>query len=513
MYKKLTIISIFLLSVASLFANGAKENKANIENGSTEKVLHLAGGNVGTLNPFQHMNRGPGIFRTFLVFDSLLEKDESGLIPWLASSYSIADDGKTYTFNLQEDAYWQDGEKLSANDVKFTIEYYKEHPPVYNQLMVNGEFIVDSVKVIDENTIQIKTKKAGVAYLEHLGYFTIIPEHIWKDVEDPRSYDGDDKCIGSGPFIVESFNPTEGTYRLVANDKFWGLKPAVDAIEWIAVSDATLSFNNGEIDLTVISPDLVSRYENNDEFTIIKQPALHCYRLMMNQETREEFKDVNLRKAIAYAIDVEDLIQKINRGAAFVSSQGYIPNNSSYYNDDVIKYPYNKEKALELLNGKEYSFTLLTDNSAASTKLCELIKLKLEDVNIHVTIKAIDQVSRDNNIVTGNYEMVVVFYGGMGGDPDYLRNVYSSTSNYIKGWNNKEIDTLLEKQAIEFDAEKRNEQLDKIQLLISQEVPMYLMQGAYWTFVYRDGVYDNWTNRYDHNYLSHIKLSYLERNK
>ena len=78
MYKKFTIISILLLSVSSLFANGSKESTANIEIETGDKVLHLAGGNVGVLNPFQHMNRGPGIFRTFLVFDSLLEKMKQG---------------------------------------------------------------------------------------------------------------------------------------------------------------------------------------------------------------------------------------------------------------------------------------------------------------------------------------------------------------------------------------------------------------------------------------------------
>jgi len=511
MFKKFLSLSVLSLCLMSLFSSGVKETSIPNDNNIESKVLHLAGGNVGTLNPFQHMNRGPGIFRTFLVFDTLLEKDENGLIPWLASSYSVAEDGKTYTFHLQEGALWQDGEEVTSEDVKFTIEYYKEHTPVYNQLTMNGEFIVDDVEIIDKKTVKIVTKESGVAYIEHLGYFAIIPEHIWKNVEDPRSYDGDDKCIGSGPFILDSYNPTSGTYRLIANENFWGPKQAVDAIEWIPVSDANLAFEKGEIDLTTISPDLISRYENNPEYKIMKVPALHAYRLMMNSDTREEFKDKNFRKAIAYAIDVDELIQKIDRGSAFVSSQGYIPNNSSYYNDDVIKYPYNREKALELLDGKEYSFTLLTDNSAASTKLCELIKLKLEDVNIHVDIKAIDSVSRDNAIVTGNYEMVVVFYGGMGGDPDYLRNVYGESSNYLKGWQNDEIESLLEKQAVEFDEDTRKMELDEIQELISDEVPMYMMQGAYWTFVYRPSTYDNWTNRYDHNYLSHIKLSYLLR--
>jgi peptide/nickel transport system substrate-binding protein len=511
MFKKLLSTSILLLSIISAFASGAKETIQFDENINSSKVLHLAGGNVGTLNPFQHMNRGPGIFRTFLVFDTLLEKDENGLIPWLASSYSISDDGRTYTFTIQEDAYWQDGEEVTANDVEFTIAYYKKHTPVYNQLFVNGEFIIDSVEVLDKKTVKIITKNPGVAYLEHLGYFAILPQHIWSDVSDPRSYDGKDKCIGSGPFVVDSYSPTNGTYRLVANENFWGLKPAIDAIEWVPVSDTTLAFDNKEIDLTRISPDLVSRYENNSEYKVLKEPALHCYRLMMNSEKRKEFSDISLRKAIAYGIDVENLVQKINRGTAFVSSQGYIPNNSLYYNDNVTKYPYDKEKALELLDGREYTFTLLTDNSSSSTKLCELIKLKLEDINIHVKIQAIDSVTRDNAIVTGNYEMVVVFYGGMGGDPNYLQNVYNSASNYIKGWSNTKIDSLLEKQSSEFNNEIRSQELDEIQKLISDEVPMYLMQGAYWTFVYRPNTYDNWTNRYDHNYLSHIKLSYLTR--
>ncbi|MGH4038213.1 MAG: ABC transporter substrate-binding protein [Sphaerochaeta sp.] len=511
MFKKFLSVAILSFCTLPMFASGINESTNLIDDTSQSKVLHLAGGNVGTLNPFQHMNRGPGIFRTFLIFDTLLEKDENGLIPWLASSYTIAEDGKTYTFHLQENAYWQDGEELTADDVKFSIEYYREHTPVYNQLMMNGKFIVDSAEVIDKKTVKIITYEPGVAYLEHLGYFAIIPEHIWKDIDDPRSYDGSDKCIGSGPFIVESYSATNGTCILIANENFWGPKQAVDAIEWIPVSDANLAFEKGEIDLTTISADLISRYENNPEYTIKKVPALHCYRLMMNSETREEFTDKNLRKAIAYAIDVDDLIQKIDRGSAFVSSQGYIPNNSSYYNDDVIKYPYSREKALELLDGKEYSFTLLTDNSSSSTKLCELIKLKLEDVNIHVDIKAIDSVSRDNAIVTGNYEMVVVFYGGMGGDPDYLSNVYGDSSNYIKGWSNEEIEELLNKQSVEFDDDIRRDELNRIQELISDEVPMYLMQGAYWNFVYRPNTYDNWTTRYDHNYLSHIKLSYLLR--
>ncbi|MGD1818338.1 MAG: ABC transporter substrate-binding protein [Pleomorphochaeta sp.] len=511
MKKNLVFLIILFFSLVSIFSNGNSEISENMNNNQSEKVLHLAGGNVGTLNPFQHMRRGPGIFRTFLIYDTLLERDEDGLIPWLASAWDISEDGQTYTFYLQQEAKWHDGIDLTANDVQFSIEYYKKHPPVYDTLIVNGKFIIDDVKVINEKTVQIHTISASVSYLEHLGYLKIIPKHIWENVDNPKNYQGFDNCVGSGPFIVESYDSALGTYRLVANKDYWGLKQAVDVIEWIPVSDNILAFENGEIDLTTISPDLINRYDDNKEYTLSQVAALHSYRLMMNMEKRVELQDKNLRKAIAYAIDVQELIDKIDRGVAFKSSAGYIPNFSSYYNEDVVKYDYNKQKALELLDGKEYSFTLLTDNSSESMKMCELIKLKLEDVNIHVTIKAIDSVSRDDAIVKGDYELVLVFYGNMGGDPDYLRDIYTKKSNYLKGWSNNELEGILEQQSVEFDLEKRTALLDRAQYIISDEVPMYLMQGALWTFVYRPEVYDNWMCRYDHNYYEHNKLSYLIR--
>ena len=92
-----------------------------------EIVLREAGGDFGYPNPFRHQNRGPGFFKMELIYDSLLEKDEKGLIPWLAKEWTVSEDGQTYTFTLVDNATWHDGKPLTAEDVAFTVKYFEAY--------------------------------------------------------------------------------------------------------------------------------------------------------------------------------------------------------------------------------------------------------------------------------------------------------------------------------------------------------------------------------------------------
>ena len=96
------------------------------------------------------------------MYCSLLEKDESGDVPWLAERWSM--DGNDYTFTLFENAQFQDGEPLTTADVAFTLDYYQEHPPVSNSLGTGEGWIVDHYTVEDEQTITITVKEATDVY-------------------------------------------------------------------------------------------------------------------------------------------------------------------------------------------------------------------------------------------------------------------------------------------------------------------------------------------------------------
>jgi peptide/nickel transport system substrate-binding protein len=290
------------------------------------------------------------------------------------------------------------------------------------------------------------------------------------------------------------------------------------SLQWVPVSDSVLAFENNEIDLITAAADVVSRYENNSEYTVKKVPSYHSYRLMMNMEKRTELKDVNLRKSLAYGINTKELVDKVSRGSATVSSQGYVPKNTPWYNSNIEQYDFNIEKSKTLLNGKTYKFEMLTGNTAEEVKIAELMKLSLAQTGIELIIKSVDSKVRDNTVKTGEYELLLINSGGMGGDPDYLRSIYGVSSSTaainqqnIIGYQNNTINELAQKQAQEPNPAKRKDMIFELQKLIADDIPMILLHGAVDNYVYRTKKYDGWMFRYDHNKTDHNKLSYLVR--
>ncbi len=536
MKRKILIGLLICFSLLTVSCSGGETSQVDAENtdeniinknmmdeadeisdtGIERPIVRLAGSDTGLPNPFRHLTRGPGNSKMQLLYDSLLEIDSEGYIPWLASEWSVDESGLIYSFTLVENAFWHDYEPLSVEDVIFTFKYYEQHTPVVDDLHINGEFIVEEVKKTGENTFNIIVTGIDNTNLARLGGTRILPKHIWENIEEPLAYDGEDAAIGSGPFVMEHYDASKGEYRYAAFDKYWGPKPAVEAIEWVPVSDSVLAFENQEIDLVNVSSDLLERYKGDSQFTVRTLPSYHSYRLMMNMDRVEILQDVKLRQAIAYAIDRQALVDKIARGSGVVSSMGYVPENSKWYNSAINDYTYSVDKSKELLDGKTLSLKLLTGNTSAEVKIAELIKLDLEKVGVTAIIESVEAKTRDQAVKTGDYELLLINSGGMGGDPDYLRSIYGSFSPNstalsaatIIGYYNEGLFRLGAEQAITLD-ESRKDILFEMQEIIADEVPMILLFSVNDNFVYRQDYYDGWYARFDHSKLDHNKLSYL----
>ncbi len=489
----------------------AKTSSDSVSAAPEPVTLRLAGGDTGLPNPFKHAPRGPGMSKMQILYDSLLEKDEDANIPWLARDWDISGGGTVYTFQMQEKAVWHDGKPLTAEDAAFTFSYYKEHPPVSNDLLVGGDYIVTDARALDTYTLQVTVNRFDHTYLARLGNVRILPRHIWEGIEDPAAYIGEDAAVGSGPYKLDAYDAQQGAYRYVAFEPYWGLSPAAAAIEWVPVSDSVLAFENGEIDLINAPADILPNYQDKPGYSVKTAHSFHSYRLMMNMESVEALRNISLRQALAYGINRQELVDKAARGAAMVSSQGYVLPVSAWYNKNTPQYGYNVDTARTLLEGKTYSFKLLTDNSADGMKVAELIRLSLADIGVEVTVESVEAKTRDNAVNTGEYELLLINSGGMGGDPDYLRTVYGAGAKTIKGWSNTEIAALIQEQATEQDEAKRKAIIFEIQEKISAEVPMILLHGAMDNFVFRPETYDGWMFRYDHSKCDHNKLSYLIR--
>lgn len=485
---------------------------AGQDDGSVERkpvVINLSGGDYGYPSPYLHYSRGPGIYKMELVFDSLLEYGENGIIPWLAESYDVSEDGLSYTFVIREGVKWHDGTDLTMEDIRFSFEYQAKYPPVsgINVISVEDQGLIEDM-TIDGNRFIVKVAKENAVMLEDIGMVRIIPKHVWENVEDPSSFIDKACGIGCGPYVIADYDKEQGAYKFVAFEDYWGQNQTVDVINFIPVSDSVMAFDNGEIDITGVTPDIMPKYENSDEYKLINNPGFWGYKLAFNMENAPALKDVNVRRAIACAVNREELIDKIARGAATMPGEGYIPTQSIWFDDTVKNYKFDLDAAKAYLNGNTYDFVLTVSSSDAEVRIAELMRLSLAQVGINLTVESVDSKTRDTMYKKGEYQLIINGYGGWGRDPDLLREQYAN--GVIRGYSNEKINELCAAQILETDIEKRHKIINELQHMIAEEVPQLPLYNTIGVTVYRPSVYDGWTYRFDHHETTHAKISYVD---
>lgn len=497
----------------------------------TTDVVRLEGGDWGYPTPYAHYPRGPGGYKMCLIFDSLLERDEQGLIPWLAEKYEIRDNGGLYVFTVREGLRWQDGKPLTAEDVRFSIDYATRHPMTWS-------YIFDAIASVETgpgNTVKVIAKKPAASMLYNLGMTRIIPKHVWEKIERPKEFTAPEAVIGSGPYRLTGYSKEHGTYRFEAFADFWGPRQRVRRIEFVPVSEPVLAYENKEISLTRISPDLLSRFEKDPENRIVKSPAFWGYRLLFNMRTAPPLADKTVRQAIAHAIDLDELISKIARGAGVPGRAGILPPDHIMAADDIKIYAFDPRKANSLLEfagyrqtghagprigqtGKPLMFELLC--SSKEVRMAEIIRQRLAEVGIQIRIKSVDPKSRDTFVRNNEYRLAIIGHGGWGRDPEYLAEHFRSeaasrttspSASGLSGFDVPALTALLKQQEIEFDPAKRKSLLREIQQLAAEQVPELPLFYTTAYSVYRPAEYDGWMFMYDHHHMPHSKLSYLKR--
>lgn len=517
-YPVAILLCALMLALMVAGCGSGKEPAGSQEPAAQPLVINLEGGDWGYPTPFTHYQRGPGIFKANLIFDSLLERGKNGYIPWLAQKWDISSDGLVYTFTLQDGVKWQDGQPLTADDVVFSYNYYLQHPPVSGSVNFSGDTGIEKMEAADAKTVRLTATGPDATLLGKVGAMRILPKHIWESVDDPNKFTGEEAVIGSGPYKLTEYNKEQGAYMFKAYEDFWGPKQAVDEIRFIPVSDSILAFDNGEIDFTSVTPDILGKYENNSEFKISQNPAFWGYVLCLNLEKRAELQQQSVRQAIGYAMDQAELIEKVARGAAVPASAGYLPVNHIWYNKDVKKYNHDVEKAKSLLGGQTLSFKLLTGNSQPEVRVAELLKMQLAQAGITLEVQSVDMKTRDAAIKGKDYELALNGYGGWGADADMIRTRYaaqqaeskSPSADIIPGYHNDQVTELCQKQLTELDEQKRKAIVFELQKLIAEDLPQIPIYNTTDYVVYRPAKYDGWKYMFDHHELTHSKISFLE---
>lgn len=530
-YLFMLMIAIILL-VATACNSDVQLEDAYTPEGEQLEILRMGEGGTGFPTPWMREKKGGGSRKSMLIYDTLLEKDSEGLVPWLAESYKVEEDGKTYIFKLRDNIVWQDGERMTSEDVAFTFNYSKDFIPVSSALDFED---IDKVEIVDELTVKIVTNEIAATLLENIGGVMIVPKHIWEKVEDPYSYDEKDALVGSGPYILSERKVSEGVFVYKAYDQFWGPKPTTELLYWLGASDTTAAFENNEIDIArTLSVDEIPLFKDESKYKIIQGPAFSGSRLLFNMNANELLSQKEFRQAIYYAFDTNEMIEKIGGGLGEKSNPGILPPAHNMYNPNVKKYDHSLEQSGELLDklgysefdsdgirmdkkGNRLSLDLLGSEREGRFDTAKLFAEQMARVGIELKVNAMDGKIQEEKVAKDDYVLAIVGHAGLGNDADYLRERYaggdlgtSTTELASTGYRNSQVIQLLKDQRTIIDFNKRKEMVYKIQELMAEDVVEIMMYYSYMTSAHRPEVWDGWMYGFDSRSVTSCKLSYVQ---
>ncbi|GAJ99503.1 glutathione ABC transporter substrate-binding protein [Geomicrobium sp. JCM 19055] len=415
------------------------------------------------------------------IYERLVNHDENmELIPELAESFEQTDE-LTWEFVLREDVTFTDGEPFNGEAVKRTLERVID-PDVASPKAFMYEMI-ENIEVIDDYTVEITTEYPFAplaANLAHDGGGMISPKAIEEEENGERNLDLEP--VGTGPFQLENWN--QGTEILLTrNEDYWGDLPAIDTASYLVVPEQLTrigQLDTGEVHVAEnIEPVNMSQIENMEGADVLSVESLRLDYIGFNNES-EPFDDVNVRVAVAKAIDKSSIVEAIYEG---YGSEAIGPLNPLVfgYSDGLEPLEYNPEEAQELLDeaGHEDGFdvsVMVREENELSVQLAEIIQDQLSEFNINVTIDQREWSSLLDASANGEHDMVILGWTTVTGDADYgMYSLYHTEEHGASGnrtfYSNSEVDELLEAARSEVDEDARVELYAEAQQIIINEAP------------------------------------------
>ena len=357
---------------ASESAESGKITKTDIVVGQASDIV--------TLDPAGQQDTTSGVLMKH-AYSTLLDVDNEGkVVPDLAESYEMKSDTE-YVFKLREDACFWDGTPVTAQDVKFSLDRAKGMPKTKSntskieEVTVNGDH---------EVTIKLTEPYAAFKTIVTQHNLSILSEKAVTEAGD--SYGDVDNLLGSGPFKVTEWVPNDH-YTLVRNDNYWGEMPIATSITCRVIPEGsarTIALEAGEIDVVwSVDPTDCANVESNPDVKLLSQPSTGIDYVGMNTQ-KEKFSDKRVRQAINYALDKQAFVDTIIEGRGLVANS-YINAAIPGWTDEVEAYPYDPEKAKELLaeagypDGFECSIFV---NGDLRTRSAQILQAQLADVGI-----------------------------------------------------------------------------------------------------------------------------------
>lgn len=528
----LLVLAALILSACGGAPTSGTDAPVAEETASVPSVVHVGwAGSPDSLNPgMAILVEAYTIFE--LVYDSMYELNLDGSFTLsLADSVNRSDDGLVYTYKIKDGIKWHDGQPLTAEDVSYSYNLYKDTPE-YPYL--NGYYTpyFSSIEATANNEVVLTLTEAIPNIESQLVFLYILPKHIWEDV-NKLEYENVE-MIGSGPFKMAEYVQNEFV-RLVANKEHFATPPKVDEVifQTFENQDALVqAIKTGQLDMITEMPDTAVaslKTAENVQMVLGSPLAPGVTDIIFNQLEEENcpkdaggictghpaLRDRNVRLAMAHATDKQKLIDVVLTG---LGSPGLtlIPDGLGvWYNNSLKDYEFDVAKANKILDDAGYldtdgdkvrempdgsrplTFRLnWPSDSLTAPRMAELLSEMWSEIGITLEMQAVDPDALTSQCCPAfDFDMML---WGWGSDPDPSALLYVYTSEAIPsgssetGYSNPAYDELYAKQQTTLDFEARKAIVWEMQKIVFDDVVYIIPFYEQATQAYRTDRFSGW---------------------
>ncbi|WP_434810751.1 ABC transporter substrate-binding protein [Microbacterium sp. bgisy189] len=444
------------------------------------------------------------IYESMLIYNPA----DGSTTPWLATEWEVAADSSGITFTLRDDVTWSDGEPLVADDVVISFDLQRE---------VRGGFdYLEQVSAVDEHTVQFDFSEPFSPALLDIGQQTIVPAHVWRDVEDPTTF-ANEEPVGSGPY-TEVTNFQAQSFDLGKNPNYWQPdKQRIEGIRMLAFSGndgANLAAANGDVDwapqfIPNIDQAYVAKDADNRFFWFPPTGSMINWQF---NTTKAPFDDPNVRKALSMAVDREQVTAVGMQGYTEPADcTGLSGSYDSWRDEDLAGSCSWTERDLEtagelldaagitlgadgkrvLPDGSPFAFDYSVGSTSSDwVSVGNVISQNLAELGVTVTVAAKDWGDVVAGYENGTFDSGIVWSANAPTPYQYYRGVMSTETvkpvgeqtfdNYHR-YGSEEADALLARFAQAPDEEAQHAVVDDLQALFAEEAPVApLFPGPEW---------------------------------
>jgi len=421
-------------------------------------------------------------FPSTLYFERLVAMDygpDFAIRPLLAREWEISDDGLTYTFHLEEGVTWHDGEPFTSHDVAYTINAIVENE-TYGAAPLR---VIESVETPDDLTVVFHLSEPSAPLLSNLATYPrtpILPAHLYEG-QEWEGHPNNMNPIGTGPYRLAEHRPGE-YIAFTRYDDYWGETPEIENVVFRVVPDDNVQAAQllaGEIHAMNNPPpiNLEPILDADPDVAVDAPPGPMTYYFAMNVTT-EPFDDPALRRALAYAIDREQLAETASFGI-FEPARGTYVAAIDWAFDESVQLPETDleeaarlldEAGYPLVDGERFAFDIWVSRTT-TVDSAQIIREQLRPLGITVNVNQMEDGLFRQRLADMEHDSYV--YGNWWGpDPSEWAN-YTVTGRFWNrmGYSNERVDELFEMANLALSEEERAAHYSEIQQILLEDMP------------------------------------------